>query len=148
MKRQAGFGTIAAIVIIVILAALASAIVAIGNAQQISSAQDTMSVKAWQASKAGNEWGLYKALKGSWSSCNGVSQTLDLTADSGFYVTVFCDSQQFSEGVDDSLVAKTVRFYEIRAVACTVNGCPSADAAQVASLGYVERTRVVVASSN
>lgn len=147
MKRQAGFGAIAAIVVIVILAALASAIVAIGNAQQLSSAQDTMSVKAWQAAKAGNEWGLYKALKGGWSACSGASQTLDLTADSGFYVTVYCDSQPFSEGVDDSLAARTVRFYEIRAVACPVTTCPSNDPNKINQPGYVERTRVVVASN-
>lgn len=147
MKNQQGFGAIAAIVVVVLLTILAAAIVAIGNAQQLSSAQDTLSVKAWQAAKAGNEWGLYQALKGSWTTCSGASQTLDLTADSGFHVTVYCDSKEFNEGVDDSLAAKKVRFYEIRAVACTASACPSTAGATVASPGYVERTRVVVASN-
>ncbi|TRZ97734.1 MAG: hypothetical protein D4R84_04745 [Rhodocyclaceae bacterium] len=85
MSRQQGFGAIAAIVILVILAVMGAAIVGISTSQQISSAQDVMSAKAWQAARAGNEWGLFKALSSTtpadtWKTCSNLTQTIDLTA--------------------------------------------------------------------
>lgn len=148
MNRQAGFGAIAAIVVLVILAVLAAAIVSIGTTQQITSAQDVMSTKAWQAARAGNEWGLYRALKGTWASaCDAAQQTdtLDLTADTGFHVTVFCDSWQYNEGESVPGTPQTIRIYRIRAVACSASTCPATDAS-VAGAGYIERTRVVLAT--
>jgi MSHA biogenesis protein MshP len=146
MSRQQGFGAIAAIVVLVILAVLAAAIVSIGTAQQIGSAQDVMSARAWQAARAGNEWGLYQALKGTWTSCSSASQTLDLTADTGFRVTVSCDSWQYNEGESVPGTPQTVRVYRITAVACPAAACPASDAS-VAGPGYVERTRVVLATN-
>jgi MSHA biogenesis protein MshP len=146
MTRQRGFGAIAAIVVLVMLAVLAAAIVSISTTQQITSAQDVMSARAWQAARAGNEWGLYQALKGSWTNCTtGVNQPLDLTADTGFHVNVYCDSWVFNEGESAPGAAQTVRVYRIKAVACTATTCPASDAS-VAGAGYVERTRVVLAT--
>ena len=156
MIRQHGFGAIAAIVILVILAVLASAIVSVGSTQQIASAQDVLSARAWQAARAGNEWGLYQALKvqdwaGAGTTCDTASRTkqLDLTTDIGFHVTVFCDSWQYNEGETAPGTPGTVRMYRIRAVACPVATCPAAgaDLAAVAGVGYVERTRVVYATN-
>ena len=149
MRQQQGFGAIAAIVVLVILALLAAAIVSISTTQQITSAQDVQSAKAWQAARAGNEWGLYRALKD--GACSDISgKTLDLTAATGFYVNVSCSSWPYSEGeqlnaVTGQLERKPVTVFRIEAVACTVNGCP-ASGAVVASPGYVERRRVVLAS--
>lgn len=155
ISHQRGFGAIAAIVILVILALLAAAIVSIGTTQQMTAAQDVMSSKAWQAARAGNEWGLYQALKGrDWTgastSCDTASRTatLDLISNTGFYVTISCDSRQYNEGQSAPGPGNEimVRMYRITAVACPVNGCPSADAATVAGAGYIERTRVVIAT--
>lgn len=151
MTLQKGFGAIAAIVVLVILAALSAAIVSIGTAQQIGSAQDVLSTRAFQAARAGNEWGLFKALSSAtpadtWKTCSGLSQTIDLTADTGFRVTVFCDSWTYNEGETVPGTAKTTRVYRIRAVACPAATCPDASAA-VAGAGYVERTRVVLATN-
>lgn len=143
--NERGFGAIAAIVILVILALLAAAIVSIGSTQQMTSAQDVLSSKAWQAARAGNEWGLYQALKGTWTTCTGATQTLDLTADTGFHATVFCDSWSYNEGESVPGTAKAVRVYRIRSVACPAATCPAIDAT-VAGPGYVERTRVVLAT--
>lgn len=144
MTRQRGFGAIAAIVVLVILAVLAVAIVSVSTTQQITLAQDVMSAKAWQAARAGNEWGLYRALKG--SSCVGsLGTTLDLTADTGFHVTVYCDSWLYKEGESVPGTAQTVRIYRIRAVACPATTCPALGAS-VAGAGYIERTRVVIAT--
>ena len=148
--RQRGFGAIAAIVVLVILALLAAAIVSISTTQQITSAQDVQSTRAWQAARAGNEWGLYWALKN--NACAAISgRTLNLTADTGFYVTVKCESSSYEEGqkvntATGDLESRTVTVYRLQATACPVaSGCPASGAA-VAGVGYVERTRVVLAT--
>jgi len=151
MNRQRGFGAIAAIVILVILAVMGAAIVGISTSQQISSAQDVMSSKAWQAARAGNEWGLFKALSSTtpsdtWKTCSNLTQTIDLTADTGFNVTVTCNSWPFNEGEATPGVAKVVRVFRITAVACPAATCPATDAS-VMGLGYVERTRTVLATN-
>lgn len=166
MKLQRGFGAIAAIVVLVILAVLAAAIVSIGAGQAIGSAQDVMSTRAWQAARAGNEWGLFQALRatGTWTEgaasdlCptagalgagTPVSQTLNLTADTGFNVTVTGSCWRYNEGETVPGTARTVRVYRITAVACPVSPCPAAGAnlAAVAGAGYIERTRVVLATN-
>lgn len=164
MSRQNGFGAIAAIVVLVILAVLSAAIVSLSSVQQIGSAQDVMSARAWQAARAGNEWGLFQALTpaGTWSQgavsdlCPAagalghgaqVTQTLDLNVDTGFRVTVYGDCWRYNEGESTPGTAQTVRIYRIRAVACPAATCPAADAT-VAGPGYVERTRVVLATDH
>jgi len=150
MRRQQGFGAIAAIVILVILAALAAAIVSLGTTQQMSSAQDVMSAKAWQAARAGNEWGLFRALStttpaDTWKTCSGLSETLDLSVQTGFHVTVFCDSWRYNEGESVPGMAQTVRIYRITAIACPAASCMGTN--DGTSPGYVERTRVVLATN-
>ncbi|OHC69145.1 MAG: hypothetical protein A2045_08580, partial [Rhodocyclales bacterium GWA2_65_20] len=147
----------------VILAVLAAAIVSVGSTQQITSAQDVMSARAWQAARAGNEWGLYEVLQttGVWyegaanDPCpatgalghgTAVSTTLDLEVDTGFHVTVTGDCWRYNEGESAPGTAQTVRIYRIAAVACSAATCPASGAA-VASPGYVERTRTVIATN-
>lgn len=145
MNRQHGFGAIAAIVILVILALLAAAIVSLSATQQITSAQDLMSAKAWQAARAGNEWGLYQALKN--GTCVAApGSTVDLSADTGFRATVTCDSWTYSEGETIPGTARIVTVFRITAVACPAAVCPASDVS-VAGVGYVERTRVVLATN-
>lgn len=145
MNRTRGFGAIAAIVVLVFLAALGAAIVSISTSQQFTSAQDILSARAWQAARGGNEWGLYQALKGTWTNCTGTSQEIDLTADTGFHVTVTCDSWAYNEGESVPGTAQPVRIYRIKAVACPAASCPASNSS-VAGVGYVERTRVVLAT--
>jgi len=144
MNRHQGFGAIAAILIVVILAALAAAIVSISTTQQVTSAQDVMSARAWQAARAGNEWGLYKAFR------DGVcvaapGNTLDLSADTGFHVTVHCESWPYNEGESVPGTPKVVRVYQITAVACPAATCPVTDAS-AAGIGYIQRARMVLAT--
>lgn len=150
---QAGFGAIAAIVILVILALLASSIVTLSSVQQMTLAEDALSARAWQAARAGNEWGLFKALRVQpWSrsatpeTCDSGprSATLDLVVQTGFHVTVTCDSWQYNEGESSPGVPRTIRIYRIRAVACRSAVCPDNVAASRAD--YVERTREVIAT--
>lgn len=151
MKRMSGFGAIAAIMVLVILAALAAAIVAISTTQHSTAALDLMSARAWQAARAGSEYGLFRALStttpaDAWKLCSGTSATLDLTADTGLYVTVYCDSWAYNEGEVTPGVPKTVRVYRIRSIACPVaTGCLGSNDASASF--YVERMRSVIASN-
>ena len=143
---QRGFGVIAAIFVLVILAALAAAIVRFGVGAQTTSAQAVLAARASQAARAGTEWGLYQALKGSWTACSSASQTLDLVTEQGFRVTVSCDSRSFNEGQLASGAARAVRIFTIDAVACNLGStCP--DNSQATTPGYVERRRQVQAAS-
>ena len=144
-SRQRGFGAIAAIFVLVVLAALAAAIVRFGSVAQSSIAQNLLSARASQAANAGTEWGLYQALKGSWTTCSGASQTLDLTASTSFRVTVSCDSRSFNEGETEPSVPRVVRIYTIDAVACNSTSCPDNGAATGPT--YIERRRQVQASN-
>ncbi len=143
-RLQRGFGAIMAIVVLVMLATLAAAVVRVGGAAQATTAQSVLSARASQAARAGTEWGLYQALKGSWTTCSGASQTLDLTGSAGFHVTVSCDSRSFNEGESAPGVPRLVRVYTIDAVACSSTACPDDSAATGAR--YVERRRQVQAS--
>ena len=146
MNKQTGFGLVAAIFILVILASLGAAIVNFGAVQQTTSAQDIMSARAWQVAKAGNEWGLFQALQGTWQTCVNETETLDLSAMTGFRVTVNCTSTAFNEG-ETGTGPRTVRVFRIVSVACNSTGtCP--DNTLASSPGYVERVREVIATDN
>lgn len=142
---------ISAIIVLVILASLAAAITTFSNTQQLTSAQDVMSVRAWQAAKAGNDWGLYMALGSGTGWDGGVACTpsatlgtagttrtftLDLMTEMGFNVTVTCSATRYNEGEESPGSPKTVTLYTIASTAN--NGAP------VASAAYVERSRVVI----
>ena len=148
MKARAtsrrGFGSVAILVVLVLLAAMAAAIVRLSSTAQSSSALDTLSARADQAARAGVEWGLYQAFKGAWTSCSGASQTLDLRTDMGMMVTVSCSSNTYNEGESSPNVAKVLRVYTIDATACNSASCP--DNVRATQKGYVERRRQVQAA--
>ncbi|MGZ5779931.1 MAG: agglutinin biogenesis protein MshP [Burkholderiaceae bacterium] len=81
-----------AIFLLVILASLGAAIVYISGVQQISSGLDIQGARAYQAARAGIEWGLYQQIKaGSCVDAPGTSFTLPAgTTLSTFTVTVIC----------------------------------------------------------
>lgn len=140
---QRGFGAIAAIVVLVLMAGLAAAVVRLGSAQQLSSAQGLSSSRANWAAAAGLEWAAFQALRGSWTGCAGVSQTLDLSADTGAWVTVSCNSTVYNEGESVPGTPATVRSFTVTAVACnSPAGCP--DNTRAVTPGYVERARQAV----
>lgn len=93
MKQLRGFAILSAIFILVVLAALGAFILSISSQQQIGSALDVQGVRAYQAARAGIEWGLYQQLPlvranptGTACNANGTFQVF------GFTVTVSCDN--------------------------------------------------------
>jgi MSHA biogenesis protein MshP len=144
--RQRGLGAVAAIVVLVLLAALSAAVVRMTTAQQMGSAQEVSAARASQAARAGIEWGLYQAFRGSWTACAGNTQTLDLSADLGMRVTVTCNSSLYNEGESAPGTPQTVRVFTLDAVACnSTSSCP--DAARVTGPTYVERRMQIHASN-
>lgn len=147
--HQSGVSAVAAIVAVALLALLSTAILRFSFGQHMASALDVQSAKAWQTAKAGTEWGLFQVLQGAgvWrtaSACNGASHTLDLSAWSGFRVTVQCAATDYSEGERAAGVPQTMRNIRIVATACNATApCPNNGAA--VTPGYVERVREVIA---
>ena len=148
---QEGVGVVAAMFVLVVLSVLGAAIARLGWTQQITSAQDLDGARAQRAANSGAEWGLYQALRGSWTSCNGATQTLTgMKADLGMIVTVTCNHDSYVEGQTGSgdppvFSDRTIKVYRIDAVACNAAAaCP--DATRVGSVGYIERRRQVQAS--
>jgi Tfp pilus assembly protein PilX len=60
---QHGFSLISAIFLLVVIAALGTFAVTLSTTQQQSAAMDVLGARAYQASKAGIEWGAYQVLK-------------------------------------------------------------------------------------
>lgn len=142
LNRPRGFGVIAAMVVLVMMAALSAAIVRVGMSQQVSSAQSINGAKMSGAAAAGVEYGLYQALQGSWTTCAGAVYTNQMSLFNG-WVRVTCDSKLYNEGETAPGVPRTVRVYTITATACTSSvSCPDNTAATQS--GYVERVRQAV----
>jgi MSHA biogenesis protein MshP len=119
-KLQRGFSLITAIFLLVVLAGLGTMAVTFFTAQQQSSALDVQGSRAYQAARAGIEWGAYQVLVN--STCISGSPTLTGTL-STFTVAVVCTPPTTS--VDGANV------YNITASA--VNGSTPG------SMDYVER---------
>jgi len=121
IRRSAGVGIVTAIFLLVVLAGLGVAAVRIFNAQQASSSLDLDGARAYQAARAGIEWGLYQRLRN--NRCGEKTFALPLDSVLGnFTVTVKCvliPGPKDAAGND----AHTNR-WRIEAVACNqvVNG--------------------------
>jgi len=61
-RRQRGFSIVSAIFIIVVLAVLAAALVTVATMQHASAGLDVHGARAYQAARAGAEWGVYRII--------------------------------------------------------------------------------------
>jgi MSHA biogenesis protein MshP len=141
MRPSRGFGVIAAILVLVVLATIAAAVVRLSTSQQSGFAQQVTAARAAQAAQAGAEWGLFQALRN--GSCASTT-TLDLSTDLGMHVTVSCSTGTYNEGELPAGGAAPVKVYTIDAVACNSAACP--DASRAVTPFYVERRRQVHAA--
>jgi MSHA biogenesis protein MshP len=132
-NRQAGFSIISAVFLLVVLAALGAFMLTFSASQQATSAQDIQGSRAYQAARAGIEWGLYQVMvvnNANTQKCPGgvASSTTtlpSLAADlAPFTVKVTCDTNQFTEAG----VVGYVYFVTSTATLGTVG-----------SVGYIER---------
>ena len=139
VARLRGFAIISAIFILVVLAVLGGFIVNISTSQQMGSALDVQGVRAYQAARAGIEWGLYQQLplqradpNAACAAAFAASGTFTFPVEAatlqGFTVTVTCVATA------DPVGGPTV--YTIRSTACnSAGGCPNASPGNL----YIER---------
>ncbi|TFW30983.1 agglutinin biogenesis protein MshP [Massilia horti] len=90
LRKCAGVGLITAIFLLVVLAGLGVAMVTIFNAQQQSSSLDVQGARAYQAARAGIEWGLFQQLRNNSCADSVTFAFPDSPSLSGFVVTVTC----------------------------------------------------------
>jgi MSHA biogenesis protein MshP len=98
MKTMRGFSLPTAIFLLVILALLGAFMISLSATQNAMSVQDVQGSRAYQAARAGMEWGLYSA-RYVWTpaaACPAPASTT-LTIDS-FSVTVACSLATHNEG--------------------------------------------------
>lgn len=91
IRRTAGFSIVTAIFILLIFALMAVALVSLFTTSQQQSALDVQGARAYQAARAGIEWGLYQHLRLN-ANCAG-SNSFALPAGSSlstFSVSVTC----------------------------------------------------------
>jgi MSHA biogenesis protein MshP len=143
IRRGTGAGLVTAIFLLVVLAGLAVAMVSLGGAQQAGSALDVQGARAYQAARAGIEWGLYQNLRNNRQCLASSSFALPATsALRGFVVTVTCTSTPAPATAPADNAAGLAR-YVITATACNLqpdNGsCPNPSN----NPDYVERQIVV-----
>ena len=129
-NRQRGIGLATAVFLLLVIGALIVFLVNLSSLQHSAAALDVQGSRAYQAARAGIEWGVYRALRN--NSCAG-SASFALVSDlSDFTVTVACSDTPYTE-VDASIK----HVYSIVATACNrpaAGVCPGTSGTY-----YVER---------
>ena len=142
-QTQGGFAYIAAVILLVLMAGMATAIVRLNTSQANAATGAALGARASQAARAGLEWAFYQLKMNGAQGCAAKEDLTDFQKDSGFLVTVHCKFTKYKEGQnpnDGSAVAKNL--YQIVAVACngSAGSCPDDDGS--AQVDYTERQRV------
>lgn len=112
VSRQRGFSLVTAIFLLVVIGALGMFAVTLSTTQHQSDAMDIMGKRAYQAARAGIEWGAYQIIQSSTvgfapaclAGASNVSLTLPAPSLSQFTVNVACNSGgNFTDGVPISV---------------------------------------------
>ena len=141
-SSQRGFAIIAAIFILVLLAGLGGFIATISSAQHAGSALDVQSAFAYQAARAGTEWGVDKVINGTPAAPPDTvtcSTTLPVPAIVISGITVTVCLKRLASG--DSAEIGLGSIWEVTSTACSATStgsCPGSSV-DVASPYYVER---------
>ncbi len=132
-RARGGFALPSAIFLLVVLAALGAVLLRISTSQQIGAALDVQGARAYQAARAGIEWGMFQSLRN--DSCGSTTLAFVVTGLSEFSTAVACTRTTADE------LGTTVTADQITATACNQPPCPNGAPA----VNYVERQlRVVI----
>lgn len=143
-KLQRGFSLVSAIFLLVVIAALGTFALTLSTTQHKSAALDVLGSRAYQASRAGIEWGAYQVMQNSAaafaSTCRTVGTNTQVLAAgtlagtlSGFTVTVDCSATSHSDVIPATGIPGTVTVYRLVSTATGWAGAaPGGD-------DYVER---------
>jgi len=132
-QRQRGVSIIAAVFLLILFAALATYMLWLTSAQNRGSAQDVQGARAYQAARAGAEWGLFQLLRAGQCSA-GTDIAFAGTELVGFVASVVCERVA---STDES--GSAVNVYEITSTACNVPSSGSCDGIEAVGNDYVER---------
>jgi len=140
MSRSArGFSAVSAVIVLVMLAVFGTALVTTSVTQQSGAALDLLSPKAYQAARAGVEYGLHRALVG--GTCAATDSITFIGDLAGFRADITCSSTSHTEAT-----ATPMTVFHVVATGCNdAAGCP---AATPAGPHYVERQLRASAASN
>ena len=137
-RLQRGFTAISAIFILVVLVALGAFIVTVSTSQQLGSAQDVQGVRAYEAARAGVEWGLYRQRRD--NVCAGATSFVPPAPTlTGYTVTVSCTA---TAGTFNGPTT-----YAVESIACNqpaAGGCPN----NSPGARYIERRLDVTFNQN
>lgn len=157
-RAQHGFSIVTAVFLVVVLALLGAFIVSVTGLQQSSQSLDLQGVRAYQAARAGIEWGAHQTLDpnndinaGSCAApdmpaCPGAGGITELAAGtlagslSTFSVTIGCTRTATTEG------NRNIWTYEVVATSCNqpLGASPRCPNTGTPSPGYVERRLTAV----
>jgi MSHA biogenesis protein MshP len=129
-RHAAGFTTIAAVFIVVVLAALGAFMLTFSNTQHLTSATDLQGSRAYRACQAGVQWMAGK-LAVDHSACPAASATF--TVDD-FSVTATCALNTYNEGGAVSAGGADINVFWISSTAT--------QGSSVGGMAYVERNCV------
>lgn len=131
LRRSRGVGIVTAIFLLVVLAGLGVAIMTVSTSQQTSAALDELGARAYQAARAGAEFGLYQGLR-----LNSCAAETALSLPAGTSLSVFAVTVQCSETVD---ATTGVIRRSVRSTACNQPNGASCLTALRTSPDYVQR---------
>lgn len=131
---QRGFSLVSAIFLVVVIAALGTFAVSVSTTQHQGSALDMLGTRAYQAARAGTEWGVYQVLRNPGGiSCTpgGASNAVEMPAApstlAGFSVNVECRSH--GAATEAGVAVSTFELVSTATTAGVATGTP----------GFVER---------
>lgn len=139
-----GFTLVSALFVLVVLAVLGAALAQVSLRQQLGSAAEIEAARAYQAARAGLEWGAFQVLRSplppaAAPACFGATSFTPAGLAS-FTVTVSCTRTPGSGTLADG--ATTLAFFQLVANACNApsgGACPGSGTPQPS---YVERQLV------
>lgn len=133
-RLQHGFSIVTAIFLVVVLALLGAFIISVTGLQQSGVVQDLLGSRAYQAARAGIEWGAFRTIQN--NTCAATALTFTGTVLDGFTTTVACTRTAVNEG------GTTVNVDEYTSTACNQPPCP----AGAPGKNYSERRLRIVVS--
>lgn len=97
-QQQRGFGIVAALFLIIVIAGAIAAMWRISVTQTATSSLALQQARAYQAARAGLEWGIYQAIKS--ENCNAEFSPAGME---DFWVEVTCSSSVPAEGEGEEI---------------------------------------------
>ena len=121
LRRSRGFALVLALFLIVSLAAIGAYLVTVSNVQVESTTKDELGARAYQAARAGIEWGAYRVLRDTSCAPGPVVIAFAPAELAGFQAEVTCeDFGPETEG------GGPVNTFRIVSTGCNLNPCSGA----------------------